>query len=110
MKLKTHRTTIPAEHGWYRCTPICVGGEVVDIYQTPVIAWAITVEEFEGDECMLHARAVVAGEPVSTLDPEYLRDPCGRYTHPECPWDKTREDMIESMQQELSSRGKGKIS
>ena len=110
MKLKTHHTTIPAEHGWYRCSPIFEGDEVVDIYHSPVIAWVVTVEELDGGECMLQTHAVVADEIVLTGAPEYLRRPNGSYVEPEGDLNMTGEDLIARMQQHLSTREGEKIS
>ena len=105
MKLKTHHTTIPATPGWYRCSPICEGDEVVDIYEMPVIAWVITIKELDGSECLIHTQSVVAGEVPSTRGRDYLRGPGGRYIDPGCGDHLVRDELMACMQQRLASGG-----
>jgi hypothetical protein len=104
MKLKTHHTTIPATPGWYRCSPIFKGSEVVDIYRTPVIAWIVSVDESCGILESFNARAVIADDMVFANDPEYLQRPNGSYVEPEHDSNMTREDLMDRMQQRLGSR------
>lgn len=101
-KTVTH-TTIPAEPGWADCTPVFnADGDVVDVYQAPVIAWIVTFDTdcCHGEVGARWAQAVVADGMISTRDCEYLKRPDGRYVDSERTWYETREELIACMQED----------
>ena len=97
-----HHTTIPAQPGWAHCTPILDDDHalVIDIYEAPVIAWVVTAQVTDDELDACWAQAVVADEFTSPRKTQYLKRPDGLYISQDCGWYKTREDLIEAMQED----------
>jgi hypothetical protein len=76
---KPEITILPAQRGWFVCSPI-VGndGRVNDLLHEEVVAWQIETVSYDGDEKKSAADPIIAGD---FLPKAYvIKHPDGRYS------------------------------
>jgi len=102
----TTTTVIPADGRWLYCDPISdESGVIVDIDETPVLAWAVTLDTVNGDASSVWVMPVIADDSLqANARHTILKRPDGVYTSQSDRYFESREEVIRYLNAERGGR------